>query len=203
MQIIKTTELPRDVQALIKTYGFNVSQVRLHPTVDFTCPTSYCDYNILTLVAYNQGTGKHHAVRNGHYESCLNWTKEERAMASGEIRTKIENAEQWFLVMETYPRQRVAAYCHPSALAAAIELPKVALTRRQEICLFVTRAIKAPYRLDEARTFRFTKTEWETTKAELYGLGLLSRSGTLTLAGKNRAIGLVFHAWEEDKRQQN
>ena len=202
MQVIKMKDLPQDIQALAVTYGFNVKQVFLHTCVDFTCPTSYCDYNILTLIVFNRETGKHSAARNGHYESCLSWTKEERAMASGEIKTKFVDDKVWCLVGETYPKPRLSVYCHPLAMAKAIVSPKIELTRRQEICLFITRSIISTFRMDEARSFKFTKSEWETTKAELFGLGLLSKSGALTLAGKNRALGLVFHTWEEEKRLQ-
>jgi hypothetical protein len=197
MQIIKTKELPRDVQALLLDHDFRRSEVRLHPCTEFTCPTSYCDYNILTLLVYNQKTGESKAARSGHYESVMNWTLEERAMASGKLRSQIPDASIWFFVLETYPSPRCEVYCHPTAIAKALDKPKVELTRKQKIVLFVTRSTSAPYRRDEAASYGISNKEFFTLKAELYGLRLMTKVGSLTLEGKNAALGLHFNTWEE------
>lgn len=197
MQIIKSSELPRDIRTLLLDYGFNTQTVILQPCVEFTCPTTCCDYNIMTLIVYNRATGQHHATRNGHYESVLCWTKEERAMSSGQLKTTLTDDNIWLLLTETYPKHRVTAYCHPSAMALAVDKPHAQLTKRQEVGLFIVRSTKSTFREDEAKEFGLTKREWETLKAELYGLKLLTKAGSLTLEGKNRALSLRFNAWEE------
>ena len=199
MQIIKTADLPQDIQFLILEQEFKARETRLYTTTDFQCPTSYCDANCMTLVAYNRTTGESKAIRNGCYESYMCWTKEEHAMYGGKLHAPIPDDKVWFIVLDTYPKQRISVYCHPSAMAKAIAAPKLELTRRQEIALFIIRAIISSYRVEEARSFGIKKSEWETLKTELYGLGLTSRSGALTLIGKNRAQRLSFQAWEENK----
>ena len=199
MQIIKTADLPQDIQLLILEQEFKARETRLYTTTDFQCPTSYCDANCMTLIAYNRTSGESKAIRNGCYESHMCWTKEEHAMYGGKLKSPIPDSNTWFIVLDTYPKQRISVYCHPSAMARAIVAPVVELTRRQEIALFITRGIISSYRVEEARSFGIKKSEWETLKAELYGLGLMTKTGALTLTGKNRAQGLVFYAYQENK----
>lgn len=194
--LIKTSELPRDVQAVIKSYNYNGREVKVIPCVDFKCPTNWHDYNIMKLVVYNQETGQHKCQTSGFYDSYVNFTKEEMAMYHGHLQSQIPGPHIWFLLVETYPKS-CRVYCHPTAISKAIAPDKIDLTRRQEICLYIIRSLISSARWDEARMFKFTKQEWETVKAELFGLGLLSKTGSLTLVGKNRSQGLYFNYFSE------
>lgn len=197
MQIIKTTDLPQDIQSLILEQEFKARETRLYPTTEFKCPTSHYDANCMTLIAYNRTTGESKAVRNGYYESYVCWTKEEHAMYGGKLQASIPDSNTWFIVLDTYPKHRISVYCHPSAMAAAIAAPVVELTKRQAIAMFITRSLVSAYRWEEAKVYGFKKPDWETVKAELCTMGLLTKAGSLTLTGKNRAQGLDFSSWRD------
>ena len=197
--LIKAKELPRELQAVIKMYGYNGTQVKVIPTVEFKCPTNWHDYNIMKLVVFNQTTGEHKCQQSGFYDSYVNFTKEEAAMYHGKLESRIPDPSVWFLLIETYPKS-CRVYCHPSAISKQIEQPPVELTRLQELVLYLTRSLIASAREKEAvYYFKLTRTEYNTAKAELYGLGLMTKAGSLTLEGKNRANGLNFNSWDWNK----
>jgi hypothetical protein len=193
--LIKSKELPRDVQAVIKQCGFDGTQIKIIPCVDFECPTNWHDYNIMRLTAYNSQTGEHKTQTSGYYDSYVNFTKEELAMYHGKLKTQIPGPHIWMILTDTYPKS-CRVYCHPTAIAKAIEQPKVELTRVQELVLYLTRSLIASAREKEARHyFGLTLAEYNTAKAELFGLKLMTKTGALTLDGKNRAHGLNFNSW--------
>ena len=194
--IIKTKELPLDVRALLADYGFTKNTVTVKPTIDFTCPTNWHDANIMRLVVFNQETGEHKCQTSGYYECHMNFDKAEKAMYLGELKSSIPGPHIWFLLLESYPKS-CTVFCHPTAIAGAITGPKVELTRKQQICLYITRSLISAARLEEARRFKITKSEWETLKAELFGLKLMTAAGALTLEGKNVSKEFNFNAWEE------
>ena len=193
--LIKAKELPKDVLAVIRECGFNGTEIKIIPCIEFKCPTNWHDYNIMRLTAYNQDSGKYHTQTSGNYDSYVSFTKEELAMYHGALQTTIPGPHIWMILTETYPKS-CRVYCHPDAITKKICPPKIELTKRQEICLYITRSMISRYREEEARTFKFSRAEWATTKAELYGLGLMTQAGALTLAGKNRSQGLNFNHWE-------
>jgi hypothetical protein len=193
--LIKAKELPLDVQAVIKQYGYAGTEIKLIPCIEFNCPTNWHDYNIMRLVAYNSETKEHKGLTSGYYDNYVNFTKEEAAMYHGKLNTQIPGPHIWMILTETYPKS-CRVYCHPTAMAKAIEEPKVQLTRIQEVVLFLTRSLIASAReKDAVYYYKMTQTEYATAKAELYGLGLMTKTGALTLTGKNRALGLNFNSW--------
>ena len=197
--IIKTKELPNDIQVLLKeTCDFHKLEVKVEPTVEFTCPHNWHDYNIQRMFVYNQTTGDCKGITSGNYDNHLSWNAQERAMYMGEMKTTIPDPTIWILVTDTYPKQ-CTVYCHPDAISKLLPGPGPELTRRQQIVLYITRSLIAPARLGEARSFRFSMSEWNTCKAELYALGLMRTNGSLTTEGKNAAQGLMFNTWEENK----
>jgi len=192
---IKSKELPKDVQAVIKQYGYNGNTVKLIPCIEFKCPTNWHDANIMKLVAYNSETGEHKGITSGYYDSYVNFTKEELAMYHGKLETQIPSSKIWMILVETYPKS-CRVYCHPTAMVSAIDKPKLELTKIQEVVLFITRSLISSAREKEARYYyKMTLAEYNTAKAELFGLGLLTKSGSLTLEGKNRSQGLNFNSW--------
>jgi hypothetical protein len=194
--VLKTKELPLDVQVLLKTcYNFNKREVKVEPVIDFTCKTNWHDANCMTLVGYNQLTGKHVAQASGYYDSYCNFTAAEKAMYHGKLATKIEGPHMWFFLIETYPAG-CTVYCHPDALAKAIAPPPMELDKRLQIVLYITRSLIAPARIEEARRFKFTTREYLACKAELIDLGLINKAGALTTAGKNASSSLNFNTWE-------
>lgn len=197
--IIKTKELPLDIQVLLKSAcDFNKLEVKVEPTVDFTCPGNWNDYNVQRMFVYNQTTGAHKGITAGNYDNHLAWNEQERAMYLGKITTKIPDPSIWIFVTDTYPKQ-CTIYCHPDALSKLLPDAGPELTRRQQIVLYITRSLISSARLEEARRFRFNMSEWNTCKAELYKLGLMRSNGSLTTEGKNLAQGLNFNTWEENK----
>jgi hypothetical protein len=197
--LIRFKELPPDVQAVARTYGFSGLEAELKPCAQFKCPTNWCDYNIIRLVGYNQENGQHAVQTSGHYESFMNWTKEEQAMYAGKIECPISSPKHWFLVIDSYPKH-CTVYCHPDAVNAKLLTGSgPELTKRELICLYLSAHWKASYRKDEARKFGFTIGEWNTCIAVLHGHGLLTVAGSVTTAGKNRARNLEFNSWEEVK----
>jgi hypothetical protein len=182
MQVIKMKELPWPIQQVIKSHeGFNLQQVRVEAVVDFTAPRTYCDYNIMRVIGFNMTTGNSKEISSGHYESCMNWTAEEKALYAGNVKAVL-TPDVWFIVLDSYPKSRATVYCHPLAIAKAISPPAVELTPAQEHCLYLTRSLMS---------FARPKGKaWDTAKAELYSLGLMTKGGALTIAGKNIAQNL-------------
>lgn len=197
--IIKTKELPVDIQVLLKTVcNFNKLEVKVEPTIDFTCPGNWHDYNVQRMFVYNQTTGEHKGITAGNYDNHLSWNEQERAMYFGKMKTTIPDPSIWIFVTDTYPKQ-CTVYCHPDAISKLLPEPGPALSRRQQIVLYITRSLISSARLEEARRFKFTLAEWNTCKAELFKLGLMRSNGSLTTEGKNASQGLVFNTWEENK----
>lgn len=195
--ILKTKDLPLDIQVLLKeTCDFHKLEVKVEPTIDFTCPGNWNDFNIQRMFVYNQTTGESKGITSGNYECHLSWTEQEKAMYLGKLKTSIPDPSIWIIVTDTHPKG-CTIYCHPDAISKQLEGPKLELPRRQQIVLYITRSLVSSARLEEARRFRFTMSEWNTCKAELFNLGLLRSNGSLTTEGKNLAQRLNFNTWEE------
>ena len=182
MQVIKMKELPWPIQQVIKSHeGFNLQQVQVEPVVNFKAPHNFFDYNIMRVIGFNMSTGNSKEISSGHYESFMNWNDEEKALYFGKVNAVL-TPEVWFIVLDTYPKHRATVFCHPLAIAKAITPPAVELTPAQERCLYLTRSLMS---------FARPKGKaWDVTKAELYGLGLMTKGGALTIAGKNIAQNL-------------
>lgn len=196
---IKTKELPMDIQLFLKgVCNFNKLEVKVEPTVDFTCPGNWNDYNVQRMYVYNQLTGDNKSITSGNYECHLSWTDQEKAMYSGQMKTTIPGPHIWIFITDTLPKG-CTVYCHPDAISKLLDSSGPELTRRQQIVLYITRSLISSARLEEARRFRFNMSEWNTCKAELFKLGLMRSNGSLTTEGKNLAQGLNFNSWEENK----
>lgn len=182
MQVMKMKELPWPIQQVIKSReGFNLQQVRVEAVVNFVAPHNVFDYNIMRVIGFNMTTGNSKEITSGYYESCMNWNDEEKALYFGKVNAVL-TPNIWFIVLDTYPKHRATVYCHPLAIAAAIEPPKTELTHAQNRCLYLTRSLMS---------FARPKGKaWDTIKMELYKLGLMTKGGALTIAGKNIAQNL-------------
>lgn len=193
---IPFSKLPIAIQKLLKVdYKFNKQEVKVEPTVDFKCPTNWHDANIMRLVVYNQTTGEHKCQTSGYYDSYVNFTKEEAAMYHGKLQTTIPDATIWIFLLESYPKG-CTVYCHPTALAAAIETKIPDLTLQQKLVLQLTRQLISSYRLEEARRYKISKVVWEETKQSLITLGYMRANGSLTIEGKNVAQQFNINPWE-------
>ena len=90
----------------------------------------------------------------------------------------------------------ITIYCHPALFPQLLPAGEArTLTTEQQIVLVATRSYKASYagnsqvRYHEAaRQTGITRADWERSKVECQGMGLLDKRGAITLAGKN-AIG--------------
>ena len=90
----------------------------------------------------------------------------------------------------------ITIYCHPALFPQLLPAGEAqALTIEQKIVLAATRSYKSYYAGDNQIRFHqarrqtgITLADWERSKAECQGLGLLDKRGAITLAGKN-AIG--------------
>lgn len=185
--IIKTKELPIDIQVLLKSVcDFNKQEVKVEPTIDFACPGNWHDYNIQRMFVYNQVTGEHKGITAGNYDNHLSWNEQERAMYLGKITTKIPDPSIWIFVTDSYPKQ-CTVYCHPDAISKLVSAPKIELTEIQSKCLFYARAL-----ISSARP---KGPKWTTAKAELYAMGLMRANGSLTTEGKNIAQDLNYNTW--------
>jgi len=190
--IIKTSELPLAVRAAVQSV-YNFREVKVQVGTEFTVGTSWHDCNRTDVTVLDLANDKTQTVQGGYYNSYVNMSRDERALYHG-VKVPITTPDIWILEFNTYPKS-VTVYCHPDCIAKLLpaELP---LTRNQQIVLYITRSLISSARAEEARRFKIGKQELETIKSQLQILGLMTKAGSLTIAGKNEAMKHNFNYWE-------
>lgn len=93
-------------------------------------------------------------------------------------------------------------YVHPANAAAMLPPPGDELTAHEAVVLIATRNLKASYggrdryqmacidSMAYGELPKMTRAEWDATKAELIGKGLLNKAGAITPKGRNAMEGL-------------
>ena len=166
-----------------KAFGYTGRSFKAQAAESITLP-NYIDSD-------NGGTWSDYAVI---------WKQTVRRISAGSGGKVALNAET--LVMEHSYFQGhdtgITVYAHPALFPQLLPAGEErALTTEQKIVLASTRSYKANYAGDSqiryheaARQTGITLADWERSKAECQGLGLLDKRGAITLAGRN-AIGQI------------
>jgi hypothetical protein len=185
--IVATKELPLRLAQEVQLRGIKTVTVQIGTTVKIG--GNWHDLNKITLVAVNTATGEVKTEEGWYGNVGMFGTAKETAINQGFEATLLD-ASSFIVEFDTYPKG-ATVYAHPDAVSKLLPAP-VDLTELQKKALYVIKSYTSPGRYDEARRLGMPRAVFEEVKQGLQTLGLLTKSGALTLAGKQVACNLHY-----------